>query len=284
MSMFEKNAFPAIANLPDHLVATDWTWSRPKPSHNRPNGLKASWWVATDNTGRRWVVKMTGSNYAYREHVFAALAHRLGISCQSSMYLTIPRNAIPMLNAPKPESHQLALCFFDEHQNSCSSENCPLNILKGLHIGNEANLQTFLSCGVSRAVDWIRGEILGYLCGQFEPPGRLFTVDHELVQIDNELMFASGPLNPEDCRWLQYRIGRQCAENMCSILSEISDEELLSLAEIPSGYTVPRKNNVPRRLLAARRAAKKYLDRVNKAKITALPTFAHPFNGDDATP
>jgi hypothetical protein len=159
--MFEKNPFPAIANLPTHVVATDWNWTRPKPNHNRLDGLKADWWVATDDTGRRWVVKMTGGNCAYREHVFAALAQRLDISCQSSIYLTIPRNAIPMLDKTKGESYQLALWFFDEHQDSCLSERCPLTILKGLHIDNEATLQTYVSCGVRQAIDWIRGEVLG---------------------------------------------------------------------------------------------------------------------------
>jgi hypothetical protein len=266
LNMIEKNPFPLITNLPVHVVATDWNWLRPKPNSKLAFGLKSNWWIGTDNMGRRWVVKMRGSNRAYREHVFAALAQRLGISCQSSMYLTIPRNGAPMLNEPKAESNQLALWFFDEHQDPCSSERCPLTILQGLSIDSEATLQTYLSCGVSRALDWIRGEVLGYLCGQFEPPGHLFTVEHEFVQIDNELMFSSGPVNLEDCRWLRFRIGLQCAENICEGLSKISDAELLHLAEIPKGYVVSRKNNIRRRLRAARGAADNYFARLTKRK------------------
>ena len=253
-------------NLPVHVVATNWNWSRPKPNPNLAFGLKANWWIGTDIADRRWVVKMTGSNYAHREHVFAALAQRLGISCQSSLYLTIPRDSMPMLGALRAEPHQLALWFFDEHQDPCSSKKCPLTILQGLSIDSEATLQTYLSCGVSQAADWIRGEVLGYLCGQSEPPGHLFTIEHEFVQIDNESMFSSGPVNLEGCQWLQFRIGRQCAENICFSLSKISDEELLSLAEIPKDYVVPRKNNVRRRLLAARRAADNYLAKLTKRK------------------
>ena len=197
------------------------------------------------------------------------------------MYVTIPRNAMPMLDETKREAHQLALWFFDEHHGTCSSERCPLTILEGLHIDSEANIQTFLSCGVSHAVDWIRGEVLGYLCGQFEPPERLFTVEHGFVQIDNELMFSSGPVNLEECRWLRFQTGRQCAESVCSSLLEISEEELLSLAQIPKEYAVPRKNNIHRRLLAARRAAENYLARANKRK--SLPRRHLPVRSMEMT-
>jgi hypothetical protein len=236
-------------------------WSRPKPSHTRYQELKSYWWLGTDEMGRRWVLKMTGSNYAYREHVFASLAQRLGISCQSSMYLTIPRGSAPILHETKTEPHQLALCFLEEHLGSCSLESCPLDILNDLSIDSEENLQIYLSCGVKNTTDFIRGEILGYLCGQFEPPDRLFTMNHELVQIDNELMFANDPINLVECRWLQFRVGLQCAEDICCTLSELSEDEILAFAEIPSGYLVTQDNNIPRKLLAAHRAAKNYLTR-----------------------
>ena len=264
--MSEKNSFPTIVNLPVHVVAANWKWSRPKPKPNLAFGLKPDWWIGTDEAGRRWVVKMSGSDCAYREHVFAALAQRLDISCQSSMYLTIPRNAAPMIHEPKTESHQLALWFLDEHETPCSSQKCPMTILQNLSINSEATLQTYLSCGVSRAVDWIRGAVIGYLCGQYEPAGHLFTVEHEFVQIDNEFMFHSGPVNLESCQWLRYNTGRQCAEEICSGFSKIPDEELLSFAEIPKGYVVSRKNNVRRRLIAAKRAADNFLAKLIKRK------------------
>lgn len=244
-----QESCPHMANLPVHLVATNWTWTQLE-----------EYWVAIDQEGRKWFVKMRDSNRAYRERVFAALAQRLDISCQSSVYLTIPRNAPPMLNGTKREPHQLAIWFLNEHQaSSCSQEQCPLTVLKNLERNSEANLQTLLCSGVSRAIDLIHGEILGYLCGQFEPPGRLVTADHRFVQIDNELMFASGPVNLEDSQWLRFPLGRQCAKSICTKLSELSDEELTGLAQIPKGYVVRRRNNIPRRLLAAKKAAKSYL-------------------------
>jgi hypothetical protein len=254
---------------PVHLVATDWTWSRPNPSHSWPNELNPDWWVAVDNVGRKWVVKMRGSTYAYREHVFSALAQRLGISCQSSVYLTIPRNAPPMLRDPKPKSHQLALCFLNEHRDACSEEKCPLRVLdcQCPELNTEADLQSFISCGISRAVDRFRGEILGYLCGQDEPPGWLFTLDHSFVQIDNEMMFATGPADLKGCEWLRFSVGRQCAENVCTRLSELSNEELLGFAQIPKGYVVEYKSDIRRRLLAARKAANSFLV---QNKITAI--------------
>jgi len=245
-----------MANLPVHLVATDWTWTQLE-----------EYWVAIDHEGRKWFVKMRGSNCAYRESVFAALAQRLDISCQSSVYLTIPRNAPPMLNETERESYQSAIWFLSEHQDSsCSQEQCPLTVLKNLKLNNEANIQTLLCSGVSRAIDLIHGEILGYLCGQFERPECLFTVDHKFVQIDNELMFASDPINLRDSQWLQFPSGCQCAKTVCAKLSELSDEELTGLAQIPVGYVVRRKNDIPRRLLAAKKAAKSYLTQLPNSK------------------
>lgn len=261
--MAELQSVPAIPHLPTHVIATDWNWVSAIPDYRRPFPLHKDWWIGIDGNGHRWLVKMSGSNHAYREHVFAALAQRIGISCQSSQYLTIPRNAPPVRDMPLPERHQLALWFFDEHlQESCTlSDNCPLLALRNLRIENDATLETYLSCGVSDAIDWVRGEILGYLCGQFEPAGRLFTVRHEFVQIDNELMFATDPVNLMECLWLRFHAGRQCARDVCSRLSEISDDDLLSFAEIPKGYVVRRKNSIAKRLLAARNAARNFLAR-----------------------
>lgn len=244
-----RESCPHMANLPVHLVAGDWTWTQLEEN-----------WVAVDHEGRKWFIKMRDSNRAYRERVFAALAQRLGISCQSSVYLTIPRNAPPMLNGTEWESHQLAIWFLNEHQASaCSQEQCPLTVLKNLELNSEANLQTLLCSDVNHAIDLIHGGILGYLCGQFEPPGHLFTVDHRFVQIDNELMFASDPIKLEDSQWLRFPSGRQCAKTVCAKLSELSNDELTGLARIPEGYVVRCRNDIPRRLLAAKNAAKGYL-------------------------
>ena len=106
-------------------------------------------------------------------------------------------------------------------------------------------------------------------------------MEHGFVQIDNELMFSSGPVNLEECRWLRFQTGRQCAESVCSSLLEISEEELLSLAQIPKEYAVPRKNNIHRRLLAARRAAENYLARANKRK--SLPRRHLPVRSMEMT-
>ena len=75
-------SFPSISELPKLLDASDWEWQRP-PLRDDGMGMDANWWIGTDREGRRWLVKMTNGFYAYREHVFASLAQRLGISCQS---------------------------------------------------------------------------------------------------------------------------------------------------------------------------------------------------------
>jgi hypothetical protein len=252
--MSDTNSFPTITDLPSYVVAADWTWDRPKPRSDPYHGCSSDWWIGTDNAGRRWVVKMRGSNYAYREHVFSALAQRLGIACQSSVYLVIPPKAPPLLNTINSESYQLALWFFEEHRRPCLQENCPLNLLS-ISLDTEADIEKYISCGVLNAIDRLNGEILGYLCGQHEPPGLLYTKSHEFIQVDNELMFSEDPVDLQNCEWLRFSIGKQCAATVCKKLSEIDDSELLNFSKVPQDYWVHDENEVPRRLIAAKRAA-----------------------------
>ena len=74
-------------------------------------------------------------------------------------------------------------------------------------------------------------------------------------------MFLTGPVDLSDCRWLQFPAGQEYAKDVRIRLSEISNEELLSLAEIPKGYAVRQKHFVSRRLFAARQAARNFMMR-----------------------
>jgi hypothetical protein len=184
-----------IRDLPELLIANDWDWTHPAQTlcdrHVRLNG---EWWIGMCPKGRKWLVKMRGSTKAYCEHTFASLAQLIGISCQSSVFLKIPDSAPPRLETRGTEPFQLALCFLDEHDGDCADPECPITKLRDVDIGSKAGLAAYLNSGIVFANDYVRGEVLGYLCGQWEPPGRLFTKTHEFVQTDNEAMFHSGPV------------------------------------------------------------------------------------------
>jgi hypothetical protein len=92
------------------------------------------------------------------------------------------------------------------------------------------------------------------------------TAEHEFIQIDNELMFASGPVRLWDCIWMRYSRGRKCAVEVCQRLSNVRDEELLELAAIPQGYVVRRKNDIRRRLVAAKKAASEFVRSVDMSR------------------
>jgi len=100
---------PLIKELPEHLFGDHWVWSPAQGNLCSYKGVKDGWWFGTDENGVKWLTKLSGSNYAYREHVFSALAQAVGISCQSSVYLTIPKTAIPLRRETSLERFQLAL-------------------------------------------------------------------------------------------------------------------------------------------------------------------------------
>jgi hypothetical protein len=246
---------PLIRDLPDHLRADGWEWSKAEPPANHFPGLgvKHGWWFGTDENGIKWLTKLTGGSYAYREHVFSALAQSLGISCQSSVYVTIPKDAAPMRDKFQAKRFQLALWYYAEHANDPCKTQCPMDELTSFDL-------SYLDSGIKYAEDMIRGEFLGYLCGQSEPAGYLFTANHEFIQIDNEQMFGGDPGNLENCYWWKFDAARKYAFEVCRKIAELSEAEILKFAEIPKGYVIVPKNGIPIKLKLLRRAAIGFLN------------------------
>src|SRR6266850_1973336 len=97
-----------VRDLPPHLYASGWRWRRARGRHH---------WIGTDRSGRSWFVKMTGSECAHRERVFDLLAQNLGLSCQSCVYLTLPEEALPLVETQvkefyhRVERHQGAIAY-----------------------------------------------------------------------------------------------------------------------------------------------------------------------------
>lgn len=256
--MNERRSFPLISQLPKLLDASDWSWQKP-PQREGRFGMSPEWWIGRDREGRKWLVKMRNGFYAYREHVFASLAQRLGISCQSSAYLLIEsEEAEPRLHTRCSEPWQLALCLMDEHATQPCSAACVMSDIFGKATDFAAIRHAQVS-GIAHFEDLVRGDALGYLCGQFEPHGHFFTRDHEYVVIDNECMFAGTPgLN--GCHWHECDAARQLIIEVCRGLVHTTDQELHELAAIPEGYTISNGRDLCDDLRGAKAAAVEYLD------------------------
>ena len=136
-----------------------------------------------------------------------------------------------------------------------SLETNPVEVMAGVRVKN--------------MLDWARGEILGYLCGQFEPSGRVFTRDHEFVLIDNELMWSETPGSPWDCRWLHFNgkvseAGVSLASEVCQHFCNLPDQEIDRIGRPPTDF-LDEPHNVNYRDLrenirSAKDAAKDFLD------------------------
>ena len=236
------------------MVSSGWRWRKPAP-RDHWMGMDPDWWIGTDAEGRRWLVKMKGSFYAYREHVFASLAQQIGISCQSSTYLLIPsENVEPRRYTRNSEAYQLAIWLMDEHGAQSCSPTCPLATF--FRQQRFRRIVSTRDLGIADIDDSARGDVLGHLCGQFEPHGHFFTRDHEYVVIDNECMFAEKP-SLRQCRWVQNVDDRPMVREVCQSLVDISDEELRTITAVPADYAILSGRNLFDDLCAAKAAVSK---------------------------
>jgi hypothetical protein len=224
-----KNSFPLITELPRLLVANDWRWE--------PCSFRGECVIGIDPESRRWLVQIRGSQKAYQEHVFAKLAQRLGISCQSSVLLQIPWSNFPQMDDTlNNDTSQLAIWLMEPHVPGRCGDGCPFTAV-GECIDSEERLAQLLNSGLPHVVDFVKGDLLGFLCGGAEKPDRFWTADHQYVVIDNERMFECEP-NLAACQWMDWPIGRNLAKELLESLASIPDEELCRMEELPSGYAV----------------------------------------------
>jgi hypothetical protein len=191
--------------------------------------------IGIDHESTRWLVPIRGSIKAHQEHVFSLLAQRLGISCQSSVYLHIPATNRPaMEDTVNEECSQLAICLIDEHPKQKCGEDCPLGEFKN-SIETEDQLDQFVNSGLPHVGDFVNGDILSYLCGGAEKNDRLWTIAHEYVLIDNERMFEC-EANLEECWWMKFPTGEKLACEISRRLTLISDNELRAMTKLPDTY------------------------------------------------
>lgn len=169
LTVFRRFPFPNTSELPLLQSAGTWRWS---PFDK----TLCDFWIGDDDEGHRWLVKMRGAFYALRERAFSVVAQSLGIACQSSTFLNLSPHSEPAIHSPEAMLEQAAIRLIPEHNSECCGKGCPL---LSLSIALENANDEFLVLKESKlgnVVDVARGEFLGYICDQMEPPGRLSVV------------------------------------------------------------------------------------------------------------
>lgn len=248
------SGFPLICELPAVIDASNWEWA-PARSLLSSSRIDSDYWIGRDETGRRWLVKMTGGSYGHRERTFSSLAQILGISCQSSVFLLLPEEALPLVNQRLPERTQLGVLLLDEHRAPKCSGECPI----GFDASSFEEIVLAEKNGIKYLSDSIRGDVLGFLCGQHEPHDHLITSDHEYVVIDNECMF-SGRECLNECHWALEESTRPLVLEICEQLRSLGEDQLLKCAEMPKSVIFETRYDLRMKLLSARDGAIRYLN------------------------
>lgn len=250
-------SFPQIEELPPAVEAHGWIWE----PFSLPLIQSHNFWLGVDRDGNRWLTKLRGSFYAYREIVFARLAQRMNWSCQSSVFMKLDKRSAQTLGVSAGEVHA-AHWFLDEHLYPPCSPNCELEFLVNKQI---RVVEDLMGSHISHLLDWPKSEISAYLFGGSEPPGRLFTKAHEFVIIDSELMFATAPSSFDSSPWLSNsegqlsRSGNALALEVCQNLASLSILEIEEALRIPVSIAVQETWPIAPILHASRRFADKFI-------------------------
>lgn len=228
--------FPSIDNLPKILQTQQWHWEQ-FSNHE--------FWRAIDERGNRWLAKMRGSFYGYRELVFAKIAQLLGWSCQSSAFAVLDDDVPPIRQIKGADRTQLLSWFLPEHSHEYCGFDCPFSSLESaINAPNADRVEVLENSCLAHIMDWPRSEIAAAIFGANEPPGRLFTTDHELVIIDSEMMFSTHPSDARETDWWlksdgsPSSAGMRITRDVCSAIVSLSDQDLSECLAIPNGIEI----------------------------------------------
>jgi hypothetical protein len=224
-------SFPMMRDLPTVVETTGWEWERFASFVAPSNGF----WMGWDRDGNRWLTKLRGDFYAYREIVFGRLAQKMNWSCQSTIFIRLDAESARVLGKRPGEVHG-AHWFLDEHVDAPCTEGCELAPLGGRSICAIEDLE---GLNIQFIMDWPKSELAACLFGGNEPPGHLFTSLHEFVIIDSELMFASGPSSLQSTSWSGgNERGSEIALEVCHDLLALGEKEIRGSLEIPASICV----------------------------------------------
>lgn len=244
------SSFPLMSNLPQSVSTTGWSWEQFAP----PSVPSENFWLGTDCEGNRWLTKLRGSFYAYREVVFARLAQAMKWSCQSSVFLRLDSESAATLGVDPDESHA-AHWFMPEHNNQSCLGSCALEFLYGKEI---RTVNELAGSKIAHLLDWPKSEYAAYLFGGNEPPGRLFTTTHEFVIIDSEQMFSTGPSTFETSHWYNEpdgkpsQCGRALAVEVCADLTALTERDIEDALLIPQEISIREQWPIAPRLRSSR--------------------------------
>jgi hypothetical protein len=229
-------SFPLMPALPQLVDSTGWSWER----FTAPVAPSDNFWLGVDRGGNRWLTKLSGGFCAYREIVFARLAQAMGWSCQSSVFLRLDKGSAQTMGVSADEIHA-AHWFMNEHPIASCTHDCAHTLLRNRQVRTVDDLA---ESGIAHLLDWPKSEFAAHLFGGNEPPGRLFTVSHEFVIIDSELMFGSGPCSFETANWWNEpdgqpsRSGRALALDVCRDFSSLSDCAIEMALRVPNEIAI----------------------------------------------
>lgn len=252
------SSFPFVVDLPPVLGTNGWIWKQLENPGHPSDGH----WLATDTEGHRWLTKLRGSFYAYREITFAKLAQGLGWSCQSSTYIRLDVASAAIVGATAGEVHA-AHWYLDEHAARPCGVPCPMHPLARLEIRSVEDLE---GIDVAHLRDWPKSEFAAYVFGANEPSDGLFTSQHEFVIIDNEQMFSTRPCPFESTHWLRglagaaYLKGLELADETCADIASLTGAKLSAALAIPSGVNIDRRWPIAPKIRQSIKFASTYAD------------------------
>ena len=245
----QMSTIPRLTDLPPFMSTLGWAWER----IDRPGHPSDGFWIGTDLSGNRWITKLRGGFYAYREILFAAIAQKMGWSCQSTIYIKIDPVSAITLNC-KVELTHAAHWYMEEHASSPCKHDCALRRLNNNEI---INIEEFGKLEILNIIDLPKSDLAVYIFGANEPCGRFFTRDHQFIIIDSEQMFSSGPCQFQASPWLKTSDGSKCtgglslAMEVCENILSLNDEFLNRALSVPEGINIKMNWQIAPKLKAS---------------------------------
>lgn len=265
-ALFERSlnmpSIPLMSDIPALLDTGGWSWQK----LNRPGHLSDGFWIGTDIQGGRWLTKLRGSFYAYREILFGRLAQAMNWSCQSSVFIRLDRDGAAILGCGVGDVHS-AHWYMDEHVPRPCDSGCELEPLVGTEIRSIEELQPYR---IDHLIDWPKSELAAYIFGGNEPSGKFFTMGHEFVIIDSEMMFSTGPCSFEMASWLKQadgtfsEIGMSLAIDVCKEISMLPTDFVAQALTVPHDISIKSHRLIEPRLRASIQFATEYAKALNR--------------------
>lgn len=233
----QTRSFPLMRDLPPLLETAGWTWCTVEVFDEQLT--KREFWLGTDRHGNHWLTKLTGGFCAYREIVFGRIAQQMGWSCQSSVFMRLDGASAEEIGAKSGEIHA-AHWFLKEHAYPPCNEGCRLAPLVGKSL---ASVEDIVDLPVAHIFDWPKSHMAACLFGGNEPPGKLFTMEHEFVIIDSERMFATDPCAFDSTIWWGDKdtprsSGVELAKEVCIEFLALGKQSLNESLSLPKGVSV----------------------------------------------